>query len=163
MAEDTKSVVIENLESISPIETVKAIAIMGQDIKHIKSSVDELKERSSKQDEIISQLRQNCNREERWSNLFTDVRILKTQVADILSAKCPKSGHFTELEESIKSVSDSVRELSELVNGHITSHKASEIATKPYREVLIQIGLIIVGVVSGLVIAAIWMKVGLPA
>lgn len=163
MADEPKTVIVEGLGGINPVKMVETIAAMGQDIKHIKMTVDELKKRSEKQDEIINQLRSNCNREERWQNLSTDVRILKSQIADILSAKCPKTPRFNDIEATLVTITSNVENISDLLNTHIEQHKTAKEATKPYHDFIIEIGKYVICAVAGMVLLAMWLHAGLPA
>jgi len=82
-----------------PIEVI--VAEMGRDLKYIIKSIDELKVHQSKQDDIINDLKANCNREERWENTNDSVDDHEVRLTRIERGKCPKLAVLDNHEERI--------------------------------------------------------------
>ncbi len=57
---------------------------IGTHILYIRGDVKDIKDRQSAQDELIRNLQNNCNREERWEMIREDVKELKASMGDII-------------------------------------------------------------------------------
>jgi len=93
---------IQPIKVIPQQSTGECIAVIQNDIRHIREAIDAINARFDKQEEIINRLQTNCNREERWKNIRDKVEDLDVRMTKIEKAKCPKSHLFDDLDARLR-------------------------------------------------------------
>lgn len=136
----------EPISVITKQSTGECIAVIQNDIRYIKETIDEIKSWKLRQEEILSLLQKNCNREERWGNIREQVDDHEVRITRIERAKCPKLTILEDHESRIET----------LESTHDKDEGESE-ALKPLKDHVIGI----ISIVEGAIILFLLTKIGI--
>ena len=116
MAEETKSIIVENLPALQNVQSIEVeLKGLSRDMVHMASCFQEmnarLEEFMKNQEERVRVLETNCNREERWGLNKTDHDLVwaeinkhDARISVLEKGKCPRAAQFTELDKRVADI-----------------------------------------------------------